>query len=353
MLGLLEYLHDLVPPVIHRDIKPANIMFRGAESWDPVLVDFDTVAAPEGQRTGITVVGTPGYAAPEQFAGDASPASDLYGLGATMLFVATHVEPDALPRRDGRFDVDHLLGSLDAATRKVLLRLVEPEKRARYQHARDALNDLRAPVKKPTLPPPARRLPPLESETPEPAPTPALAPAARLVPTKPVKLEPQTFWARLDRASLAKLTVVIFAAIVGIVYVTQAGWDHPEVDQGQRGFVQDLPAPAPPCSIHGSLNACMDLAQAAPDPATAAGELTSACNVWGDQNDQPCLRLAAWYTTGYGVAKDDHKAMQLYLAACRHELGDLAACGQARQLCASDPSTLPNGCTGCAECTAF
>ena len=36
---------------------------------------------------GTTVVGTYGYMAPEQFRGAASPASDLYGLGGTLLFL--------------------------------------------------------------------------------------------------------------------------------------------------------------------------------------------------------------------------------------------------------------------------
>ena len=47
LLELLEFLHTRVPPVIHRDIKPANVLFRSPTSWAPVLVDFDTVAAPD------------------------------------------------------------------------------------------------------------------------------------------------------------------------------------------------------------------------------------------------------------------------------------------------------------------
>jgi hypothetical protein len=144
LLELLAYLQALVPPVVHRDVKPSNIMFRTAADWDPVLVDFDTIAPPKGLGSGLTIVGTPGYAAPEQFAGATSPASDVYGLGATMLFVVTHLDADDLPRERGRFDVAEHLRALGAATAAVILRMVEPDLERRYASAADALRDVRA-----------------------------------------------------------------------------------------------------------------------------------------------------------------------------------------------------------------
>jgi TPR repeat protein len=141
LLELLVYLQDRVPPVIHRDIKPSNIMFRGKDSDAPVLVDFDTIVS---RRSGLTIVGTPGYAAPEQFAAEAVPASDVYGVGTTMLFVATHVEPDDLPRKEGRFDVAGKLASLDEGVRDVLLRMIEPDLAKRFVTAKAALDALHA-----------------------------------------------------------------------------------------------------------------------------------------------------------------------------------------------------------------
>jgi hypothetical protein len=142
LLELLDYLHRRLPPVVHRDIKPANIMFRTDGDWDPVLVDFDSIAAPADGRSGMTIVGTPGYAAPEQFVGDSSPSSDLYGLGATMLFVLTHVDADALPRLEGRFAVEDRLATVDSTLAAVLRKLVEPEKSKRYARASEVLADL-------------------------------------------------------------------------------------------------------------------------------------------------------------------------------------------------------------------
>ncbi|MBA2663610.1 MAG: serine/threonine protein kinase [Bradymonadaceae bacterium] len=91
--AILDYLHGLVPPVIHRDIKPSNIMRRQVDGR-LFLIDFGSVreltagdfdASTAASTAASTVAGTFGYMAPEQFAGMAVPASDVYGLGATAV----------------------------------------------------------------------------------------------------------------------------------------------------------------------------------------------------------------------------------------------------------------------------
>jgi serine/threonine protein kinase len=151
LLTLLDYLHGLVPPVFHRDIKPQNLMFRARDSWAPVLVDFDTVAAPGRPQGGLTIVGTPGYTAPEQFSGIVSPASDLYSLGMTLLYVATHADPDDLPRDEsGRLVLGERLHNLPPRVRRVLVGLTEPERSQRYATATEALRELRAKSPEPS-----------------------------------------------------------------------------------------------------------------------------------------------------------------------------------------------------------
>uniref|UniRef100_A0A7S0RK56 non-specific serine/threonine protein kinase n=1 Tax=Chlamydomonas leiostraca TaxID=1034604 RepID=A0A7S0RK56_9CHLO len=109
MLEILQYLSGLRPPVVHRDVKPENIILEGGVWGGKVrLVDFGGVqgvaAAGEAAAFASTVVGTYGYMAPEQFRGGAQPASDLYALGATLLFLLSGQPPFAFPQERMRIN---------------------------------------------------------------------------------------------------------------------------------------------------------------------------------------------------------------------------------------------------------
>ncbi|GBF99745.1 serine threonine kinase [Raphidocelis subcapitata] len=100
LLSILKYLASLRPPVVHRDIKPANVVLEGGEWGGRVfLIDFGGVqgVAP-GETFASTIVGSYGYMAPEQFSGAATPASDLYSLGATLLHLSSGLPPSAFPQ---------------------------------------------------------------------------------------------------------------------------------------------------------------------------------------------------------------------------------------------------------------
>ncbi|MGH1340387.1 MAG: serine/threonine-protein kinase [Nannocystales bacterium] len=97
LLGALEYLHSLNPPVIHRDLKPGNVVL--SEDGRVWLVDFGSVRDVLIDSRQSTVVGTYGYMAPEQLRGQSSPASDLYGLGATLAAAATGTDAAKLPAK--------------------------------------------------------------------------------------------------------------------------------------------------------------------------------------------------------------------------------------------------------------
>ncbi|MGW6850939.1 serine/threonine-protein kinase [Streptomyces virginiae] len=79
--------------VVHRDIKPANVLL-GAER--PFLIDFGiarTVHDPRHTRTG-TVIGTPGFLAPEQATGTIAGApADVFSLAAVLVYAATGRSP--------------------------------------------------------------------------------------------------------------------------------------------------------------------------------------------------------------------------------------------------------------------
>ncbi len=98
LLAILQYLHQQSPPLIHRDLKPHNIVRN--DDGQVFLVDFGAVQDVYHNTLlkGSTVAGTYGYMAPEQFRGLAVPASDLYGLGATILYLLTHRSPAELPQ---------------------------------------------------------------------------------------------------------------------------------------------------------------------------------------------------------------------------------------------------------------
>ncbi|HEY4000877.1 MAG TPA: serine/threonine-protein kinase [Candidatus Xenobia bacterium] len=84
VLDILVYLHQMSPPIIHRDIKPANIIVEKSTTHVK-LVDFGLARMVDLESDlEQTMVGTPGYAPPEQLHGRAEPRSDLYSLGATM-----------------------------------------------------------------------------------------------------------------------------------------------------------------------------------------------------------------------------------------------------------------------------
>ena len=141
LLETLEYLHSLSPRVIHRDVKPGNVVLR--KTGRPVLVDFGSVRDLAAQRAhgGMTIAGTAGYMAPEQAMGIADARSDLYGLGATMAHVLTHVHPSELPRTGLRPRLTDLAG-VDDELGRILERLLEPEPERRYASATEVIHAL-------------------------------------------------------------------------------------------------------------------------------------------------------------------------------------------------------------------
>jgi serine/threonine protein kinase len=142
-LEILDYLHTRTPPVIHRDIKPSNIM--RAPDGRCSLVDFGAVLDAAREKGGSTVVGTFGYIAPEQLHGQAMPPTDLYALGATIVSLAGGIEPEDVPRKGLRMDLDRHLPSLDPGLRAALTAMTDPDPDQRPQRARDVVALLARP----------------------------------------------------------------------------------------------------------------------------------------------------------------------------------------------------------------
>lgn len=95
----LELLHKA--GVVHRDIKPENILMRGNEA---VLIDFDVsrLVKPE-HDTDTRIMGTTGYAAPEQFGFSQTDArADIYAMGILFNELLTRQHPSK-HLAEGRF----------------------------------------------------------------------------------------------------------------------------------------------------------------------------------------------------------------------------------------------------------
>jgi serine/threonine protein kinase len=136
-LEILDYLHTRSPAVVHRDIKPSNIV--RSPDGKIALVDFGGVLDAARERGGSTIVGTFGYMAPEQLHGQVTPATDLYGLGATIVALAGGIEPEDVPRKGLRMDLDRHLPSIDSGLRAALTAMTEPDPDKRPQRARDVV----------------------------------------------------------------------------------------------------------------------------------------------------------------------------------------------------------------------
>lgn len=100
LCDVLSYLHNhkdkdgKIDPIIFRDLKPSNIMLDQHGSIR--LIDFGIARDYQAGQKG-TMIGTEGYSPPEQYRGEASPAGDIYALGATLHHLLTKQDPRVEP----------------------------------------------------------------------------------------------------------------------------------------------------------------------------------------------------------------------------------------------------------------
>ena len=137
----LSYLHGQRPPIIYRDMKPANVMLK--PEGNIKIIDFGIAREYKEQNLAdTTVLGTKGYAPPEQYSGQTDPRSDIYALGMTMHHLLTGVDPRG---SEAYAPVRQWDPELSEGIEAIIDRCVQPAAENRYQSCADLIYDLEHP----------------------------------------------------------------------------------------------------------------------------------------------------------------------------------------------------------------
>ncbi|ESA32402.1 serine threonine protein kinase [Leptolyngbya sp. Heron Island J] len=144
-LEILTYLQTRIPPIIHRDFKPANILV--SDDLQVYLVDFGFARIGDGEVGMSSVVkGTLGFMPPEQiFNRQLTEASDLYGLGMTLICLLTNTPAHQVGKLvDVTYQVDfnQLKADLSCQWIAWLAKMVEPRLGERFANASVALENI-------------------------------------------------------------------------------------------------------------------------------------------------------------------------------------------------------------------
>lgn len=140
LCDVLGYLHNCNPPIIYRDLKPGNIMLRQTGEYGEItLIDFG--AAREfkqaAKKSDTVCLGTPGYAAPEQWGGtgQTDARTDIYCLGTTLYHLVTGIEPQPSEMRPIR----QINPNLSSGLEDIILKCTRINPQERYQSCDEVL----------------------------------------------------------------------------------------------------------------------------------------------------------------------------------------------------------------------
>ncbi|OIV37474.1 hypothetical protein BIV57_10930 [Mangrovactinospora gilvigrisea] len=219
---------------MHRDLKPANILM--AEDG-PRVIDFGISKAVE-ETGGLTatgvVVGTPGFLAPEQAVGSVvTPATDVFALGAVLVFAATGRAPfgdgpsHALLYRTvhDRPDLEGVPGVLTGLLESCLAK--EPGRRpsagALLERLGGEVAGERGPRATTVAPAPRTAPAPASAPIPGPAPDPPTADVPRFADAPEAEGEPTAPGRSVHAARSHRMPAVVLALLGGGVVLAIEG----------------------------------------------------------------------------------------------------------------------------------
>lgn len=146
----LDYLHTRNPPIIYRDMKPSNVMLK--PDGTVKIIDFgiareyrlEKEQAEEGalRLDDTTMLGTKGYAAPEQFGGlgQTDARTDVYCLGATMYHLLTGQSPAEPPYT--MHPIRQVNSAFSPGLEKIITKATQQNPEKRYASCAEMLYEL-------------------------------------------------------------------------------------------------------------------------------------------------------------------------------------------------------------------
>ncbi|HAA25602.1 MAG TPA: serine/threonine protein kinase [Ruminiclostridium sp.] len=136
ILDALSYMHAYVPePVIYRDLKPSNLIVLPDESIK--LIDFGSARLYKSGGSDDTVyLGTPGYAAPEQYGfGQTDERTDIYNFGMTLFHLLTGKHPLNIETEMTGKELD--AAGVSNKLKQIILKCIEADPDHRYANTYD------------------------------------------------------------------------------------------------------------------------------------------------------------------------------------------------------------------------
>ena len=139
LCDVLNYLHTRKPAIIYRDMKPGNVMLK--PEGGVVLFDFGIAREfKERNLEDTQCLGTPGYAAPEQFGGmgQTDQRTDIYGLGATLYHLVTGKPPSGVYPFEMK-PIREINPRLSSGLEEIIIKCTKNNPNERYQNSAELM----------------------------------------------------------------------------------------------------------------------------------------------------------------------------------------------------------------------